>query len=223
MSKPQSCRQCWSHCSNKGLHLLDSPTGHTDDLIELAESSHLRIKPLAFPAEDQKDVVGLVLGVDATILYFTLPTLLCTVTSRSSHPSWSSLNPVGLRVFDQQQVAEATSKPFPSPDFKMSCTLVFYLGNQPSCCMHKHDVAWRTMGDTGSRNHPHHSSDAEAESPCSLQGIKDPDENRGTAQLNPHQLLTHRVIHWRDGWCSEPLIWVSSVCKQQYIAVLPTF
>ena len=88
----------------------------------LAESSHLRIKPPAFPAGDQEDVAGLVLGVDATILYFTLPMLLGKVTSRSSHPSWSSLNPVGLRVFDQQQVAEATSKPFPSPDFEISCT-----------------------------------------------------------------------------------------------------
>ena len=88
----------------------------------LAESSHLRIKPPAFPAGDQEDVAGLVLGVDATILYFTLPMLLGKVTSRSSHPRWSSLNPVGLWVFDQQQVAEATSKPFPSPDFEISCT-----------------------------------------------------------------------------------------------------
>lgn len=102
----------------------------------LAESSHLCIKPPAFPAGDQEDVVGLVLGVDATILYFTLPMLLGKVTSRSSHPSWSSLNPVGLQVFDQQQVAEATSKPFPSPDFKMSRTPVFSLRNLPSCHMY---------------------------------------------------------------------------------------
>lgn len=107
----------------------------------LAESSHLRIKPPAFPAGDREDVVGLVLGVDATILYFTLPMLLGKVTSRFSHPSWSSLNPVGLWVFGQQQVAEATSKPFPSPDLKLSCTPVFSLGNLPSCHMYKHDVA----------------------------------------------------------------------------------